>query len=502
MAKRPTKAKLPHEIRRVLRGLRWRIRAYVWLQGLSLALIWLVITFWVSLAIDYLPVLAGASEMPRQARGVLLAIISAVLLYILFQWIFRRTFVRLTDRSMAVLLERRFRDLDDSLITSVELAPGKASDVQRRMLQETESQALFGLQNLRLGGVFNIRPLLLHLLGATALAATIGGLFVVNASALELGVNRIFLLGDAAWPRNSRISVVGVETKQPESTGDPSTWRAGTSPFTSRRVKVARGASVNLLVQADGSAKVIPDMCTVAYRTAEGDRGRVNMTRIGSPRDGYQLYRYGGKPFAGILSDVHFDVIGFDHRLYDYMVQAVDSPAVVTAELDCTFPAYLVDEQLSLWLPRTLELTTGMQLPQGTAVTMRVGANKPLRSIHLFNPDNQQSTALPPGEEPQGFDFRIPALNDHLSLEVTLVDTDGVVSERPHRVYIAAIEDAPPVLDIGLKGIGSAITPDVLIPIEGKITDDYFVDRCWVEAFVNDGSPRQIHFQRGSGGGL
>ena len=351
-----------------------------------------------------------------------------------------------------------------------------------------------------MGRVFNVRPLLLHLLGATALAATIGGFFVVNASALELGVSRIFLLGDNACPRNSRIAVVGVEAKQPEPAGDRNDLGARTSTFTNRRVKVARGASVNLLVRADGSAKVIPEVCTVAYHTADGDRGRVNMTRIGSPRDGYQLYRYGGKPFAGILTDVRFDVIGFDHRLYDYVVQAVDSPAVVTAELDCTYPTYLVDEQHSLWLPRTLELTTGMQLPQGTAITIRAGANKPLRSVHLFNPDSQQSVTLEPASDRRRFEFRVPALNDHLSLEVTLVDVDGVVSERPHRVYIAAIEDAPPVLDIGLNGIGSAVTPDVLIPILGKITDDYRVDACWVEVFVNDGSPRRVHFERGSGG--
>jgi len=491
---------MPREIRRVLRGLRWRIRAYVWLQGLSLALIWLVFTFWVSLAIDYLPVLAGASEMPRAARGVLLAIIAGVLAFILFQWTLRRTFVRLADRSLAVLLERRFGEFQDSLITSVELTPAAASEAHRRMLLATETQALHGLQDVRVGRVFNVRPLLLHLFSAVALAATIGCFFVVNASALELGVNRIFLLGNDPWPRNSRIAVVGVETKQPDLAGELSDLVARTSTFVKSRVKVARGASLSLLVRADGSAKVIPEICTVSYRTAEGDRGRVNMTRVGSLRDGYQLYRYGGKPFAGILSDVHFDVIGFDHRLHGYVVEAVDSPAVVAAELDCAFPDYLVDEQLSLWLPRTLELTTGMQLPQGTAITIRAGANKRLKSVHLFNPDTEESLVLEPSGDQQQFEFRVPALKDQLSLEVTLVDSDNVVSERPHRVYVAVIEDAPPVLNISLRGIGSAVTPDVVIPIQGKITDDYLVDSSWVEVSVNDLSPRQLHFERGTGG--
>ena len=44
----------------LLAQLRRRIRMYVWVEGLSLALLWLGATFWIGLAIDYLPVLLGA----------------------------------------------------------------------------------------------------------------------------------------------------------------------------------------------------------------------------------------------------------------------------------------------------------------------------------------------------------------------------------------------------------------------------------------------------------
>ena len=113
---------VPPEIRDVLAGLRWRIRGYVWLQGLALAATWIGVTFWAALAIDYLPILVGADEMPRLARAVLLAAIAAVTLWILYRWVLRRTFVPLADRSLAILLERRYRDFHDSLITAVELS--------------------------------------------------------------------------------------------------------------------------------------------------------------------------------------------------------------------------------------------------------------------------------------------------------------------------------------------------------------------------------------------
>src|SRR5687767_3781151 len=102
--------KVADEVRGLLSSLRWRIRAYIWLEGLLLATIWVAGTFWAGLAIDYLPILVGASEMLRMARAILLIVIGSVLAFILYRWVLRRTFARLADRSMAVLIERRYRE--------------------------------------------------------------------------------------------------------------------------------------------------------------------------------------------------------------------------------------------------------------------------------------------------------------------------------------------------------------------------------------------------------
>ena len=114
----PPNTKLPHPVSRLLRALRWRIRAYVLIEGISAAAIWLGLTFWAGLALDYLPVMMGASEMPRGVRFVLLIGIGAVLAFIVYRWIIRRALVRLRNRSMALLLERRFPELNDSLLTN------------------------------------------------------------------------------------------------------------------------------------------------------------------------------------------------------------------------------------------------------------------------------------------------------------------------------------------------------------------------------------------------
>src|SRR3954463_3633820 len=108
MATTYTDIALTPDLTSLLAGLRRRIRVYIWAEGMALALIWLGLMFWFGLALDYLPVLMGASEMPIVPRALLLAGNGIALAYIFYRWIGRRIFVPLGDRSLALVLERRF----------------------------------------------------------------------------------------------------------------------------------------------------------------------------------------------------------------------------------------------------------------------------------------------------------------------------------------------------------------------------------------------------------
>src|SRR5262245_10397733 len=153
---------LTGDLQSLLAGLRWRIRLYIWAEGLALAAIWVGAMFWVGFALDYLPVLMGASEMPVAARGVLLVATGLALASILYRWIGRRTFVPLGDRSMALLLERRFAGFHDSLVTAVEMAdlPDHASVFSRELLARTTDEARAGADRVSYLHVFNITALL------------------------------------------------------------------------------------------------------------------------------------------------------------------------------------------------------------------------------------------------------------------------------------------------------------------------------------------------------
>ena len=107
-------------IDQVLEDLRKKIRAYVLWQGLSLAAIWVAVSFWIALALDYGPVWFGLAEMPRTWRFMLLVFIVTVLGMVLYQWVFRRIYRQLSPANLAMLLERRFPELNDALATVVQ----------------------------------------------------------------------------------------------------------------------------------------------------------------------------------------------------------------------------------------------------------------------------------------------------------------------------------------------------------------------------------------------
>jgi hypothetical protein len=492
MASEVSAQPLTPEIRSLLRGLRWRIRAYVWAEGLITALVWVGLTFWIALALDYFPVLVWASELPREVRAVGLLAIAGVLAWICYRLILARTFVRLADRSMAILLERRYPKFGDSLVTTVELARGRnLAEYSDEMLATTRRLALQGLPEVQLREVFRITPLALKLLAAVVCIVPIIVFAAVQGSAFELGIRRLYLLENTPWPRNAAIEMVGIEVERVS----PRTGEAvfsETRTFEDGEAKVARGSTLAVRVRADTKAKTVPDVCRIVYRTSEGTRGQVNMRKDGSPRaDGYQYFSYIGKPFQGILDDLTFDVVGYDHRLNDHKLRVVEAPAVVETELECTFPSYLVDESSKQWLPRTLEYrSSGTQLPEGTRVVIRMKSNKPLEGVEFSLPgDNTVETRelnAASGEQPLAVEYVVDSLDGSFTLDVVLRDTDEVYSDSPHRLFLSATTDEAPKVDVAMRGIGSAVTPDVLIPAQGQITDDHAVAESWFAFQVND----------------
>jgi hypothetical protein len=516
MASAKTTLELNPGIRSVLAGVRQRIRFYVLLEGMSLAVTWLGGTFWLAFALDYLPVLVGASEMPAVARGVMLAGIAGFFLVILYRYIGRRLFVPLHDRSMAVLLERKFAGLQDSLVTTVEMgeSPQHAAEFNLEMLSRTAERAGRGAGELHVGQIFNYLPLVLRTLAAMLLTTSIVVFFVLNRDTLELAASRLYLLREDQWPRSAHIEVVGLEIQGSPAPGE-SVPRLTAVNFENGVAKVARGSSVALQVRALGAprARVVPQTCTIYYHALKTDgnsrseRGSVQMAN-GRDAGGYRNFRFDGKPFKGVLSTLGFDVLGYDHRARGYRLEVVESPAVVSTTLDLTYPSYLVDEATTNYLPVTGQdyLPAGTFIPLGTSVTLKFRTNKDLQHVTIVNVETKKAERIPistSSGNKQEFVYRIEKLAATTTLEVSLLDHDNVSTDRPYKIFLTGVEDRPPQVDVKLKGVGSAVTPDAVVTIQGKIGDDYAVDKAWFDVGLNEGSDgRKLDIALGKAGAM
>jgi hypothetical protein len=561
-------------IQLLLHRLRKRVRIYIWLEGITLGLIWLALTFWFGFAIDYLPVLLGANELSTGIRAGLLAIVAVMLGIILYRWILRRTFVRLSDRNMAIVLERHFDQFGDSLVTAVELNTERdlAEPFSKEMLEHTGKRAVEHLGDVHLHRVFNKLSLLRSVLAALLLLVPIGILASVNGEMVGLLARRLYLLDSERWPRKSDIKVVGVEIEREFPLPDALKLPSRLSFDEHGVVRVGKGTNLKLIVHADRRKAVVPKTCTVHYRTEDQIRGQRNMQRQGSGDPDNQLFLFEDRPLKGIIASLEFEVVGFDDREGPYRIEVVDNPAIVATILNYRYPEYtgLLPVSQQPWIK-------GAVVPLGTRLEIRCKSNKQLREILVANPltgdqriiylghlpvegspepvplaiststidggrpaDGPLQLALPGQDQPAGwkqegnrllvagqtspvsfplaaryrseegdwvdcqlsrleqqgqeFSIHVDQVFNELVFDVWLVDTDGIASERPHRVTIGASLDRDPSVDVALKGIGSAVTPDVVIPVEGTVTDDFGVDKNWFDLLLPEGDPLTFPF--------
>ncbi len=539
---------LPPEAVSVLDRLRARIRSYVLFEGIALVVVLLGALFWGSFVVDWCYFQMSRLELPRWFRAAVLVGGIGLLAAGIVSWIALRLFRAFRTKALALVLERRFPELDDRLITAVEAAEGgeaSNSPVTSAMLRHTIVEAARTASGLDLGSVFDRKPLRRAVITASVLVASILGLAVTNGAAMERWVAGYIGLRDGYWPRETELIVRVIV--QP---GDR------VREFTDGRYKHPKGSDLSLQIEV-ASGKKVPEQVRLDARLANG-RGNVRayLTRVGD-----QPFRH---TLAGLLDDADIWVTGGDYtNARPYRVQVVQPPEVQTVTLHCLYPEYTgLNERVEGKAVRAKQQVNGAQtsLPLATDFVLDLTANKPLShiriegdagaerweielvaagldgsfpgvtrdvdphsgSVSLKSTDGRPevrvqlpgatvgaiwsskedavalpfvlapdgATSLPEriraaAESKQPLEFPLPLPPDAM-IRVTLEDTDQIQSTSPAKFTINGIVDQPPLVTTELKGIGSSVTRKARIPIAGMLTDDYGVVSARFDYKVDD----------------
>src|SRR3569623_98927 len=173
--------RLRPEITAVLGRLRGAIRRYVLLEGTAIVLVVLGVMFWFSLGLDWLYFLVQKEDLPYGVRAAVLIAAASLVACAGAVWLGARLFRTFRQKALAMVLERRFPELDDRLITAIEASehPHEYSGLSEAMLARTVQEVGETTAHLLIGQVFDRRPLFRAALAALALAVSIVGFAVL-----------------------------------------------------------------------------------------------------------------------------------------------------------------------------------------------------------------------------------------------------------------------------------------------------------------------------------
>jgi len=365
------------EVRSLLGRLRGRIRRYVLLESLALIVALLGLLFWVTFGLDWLYFQMSHLELPIWFRAaVLWGALLGVPLFAL--WLFVPLVRSFRSKALALVLEKRFPELDDRLITAVETAEngsGRQTPLTVAMLAKTVDDVSRATETLRVDEVFRKTPLRRALSVAVTLALSIAAFYAVNQEAMARWSKAYLQLDDRYWNRNTHLTV--------KVLAEPGEIVREFQDFT---YKHPRGGDLTLLIDVpdkkpDGTPWVVPERVEVRYRLAKG-RGSGRATCI---QTGDRQFKYSVR---GLLDGMDFYVVGGDYtNRRPYRIVVVDPPQIDRIVLDSDFPAYTGRNPTDgAGKPqRTGVVVQGSQvsIPVETHFFMRAAVNKKLVNVRI-----------------------------------------------------------------------------------------------------------------------
>jgi len=516
----PAPSEITRQLDSALSQLRAQVRRYVVLEGLALVVAVIGLGFWLGYFADELHFGARRLELPKWVRLAFTIAVAGVAATVFFTWVVGRLWTRFGRRMLAIVLERRFPQLGDRLITAVELQTSPRvheSPLSELMWQRTAAQAAEALKGVNLNDVFNPRPLKRALVVAGVLLASIAVMGTANAAGVQRWFNAFILGRDDYWEpyRKSAMSVhvIAEPGKRQREFDADGVYRH------------PRGA--DLTIEAESAeGKVSPERATLSFRsfgTSGVARGSAPMSRGGD-----RVFR---TTLSRVIDDHELWVTAGDYvNRHPFRIQIVEPPRIDRIELHCDYPSYTGLDAVEDRPVLVQSLQTS--LPMETAFELRATANKPLVAAVIrceqFELRFRRDSASGSSEEHRpvlivrdaasgeartvqlggteqwfaadGLTFRAPmkvslkgaealaSLADGAlppipippvaPLQILLEDEDDVFSTEPTSITITGVADLDPVVDVRLWGVSNVVTRLAELPVRGRITDDYGVRKA------------------------
>jgi hypothetical protein len=434
---------IPSAIVEQLQRLRRRIALWVAVDGLSRILLGAIAFIAVDLLLDW------SFQMDKPQRMVMLGLGLIAAAAGLYRRLWRPLSATSTDDALILEVEGRNPDLGESLISAVQFSRHpESSGVSPVMIRATIDKGVAAVRQIQFADVLNRRRLMTStvLLGVAILLLGGGAVAAAVSDTASIWFNRNILLGDREWPQDVHFQVVGVVDKI---------------------LTVPQGDDWPLEVLVTEDSRRVPAEVWLEIR---GERRRQRLEAAGI-----------GRRFEGRLANVQEP---FDFRIVEsraaspwISLQLVQRPDLGDLQLTVTPPGYTGAAA------EKLESGGGpYKVLQGSRLSIAGTATKPLSGATLTIEKQQYAASL---LEASRFAFEVAPdqLRDG-DYAISLVDTESLIlpghdtpqpltSREPTVFRLRTEPDREPQVQAKLTGIGLLATPRALVPVAGRITDDY-----------------------------
>ncbi len=439
---------IPQPISQRLRKLRSAMSRFVLVDGLSRLLLVVLLVALVDVGLD------RVFKMDLAQRGIMLAVMAVIVAAVMFFRLLKPFSRRVGDDALILQVEDQHKELQESMISAAQLS--RETDVEARgyspaLVDATIRRGSEMASQVDFGKAINqsafVRNLLLLLVAAVGIGAI--GYGVANTQFWRTWFNRNILLTDDQWPRDTILSIVGVEEDG--------------------ILVLPRGEDHELLVVVSEESRVIKVDVTIEFDDGSSARTLQKMRRTGNLDDREHVLM-----FRNVANEFRFRARGGDDVTDWVQVRLVEPPLWSELELNLHLPEYTGIA--------TQPLPPGggpHAVLEGSSLTIRGIPNKPLEVAALKSEDNQWP--MMPAED-GACTLSIPAADlSGGKYTFDLADEGGLRSSRPASFALKVKPDREPAVRASLLGISGLIVPRAMVPVRFTAGDEFAITRLEFE---------------------
>ncbi len=451
------------DIRDKLAGLRRALTGRLAVEGAAWTVVSLVTLVFGTMAFDYL------LRLERPLRVVIMALALAGVAWVLWRNLLAPLRVHMGMADLAMLVESRFGQLGDRLISAV-LFSGRSQaeniGASEAMIAHMAAEANAIARPLPFGQIVERRGIFRSWSVACCALGLLLGFGILQGDLLNRWFWRNVLLADVPWPQATYVHV--------EGDGD---------------FVVMRGDDLRVVVSVEDRSLVVPQYAEL-HATYRGI-GRTE-ERIEPAADNPKRFV---KIFPAVPEEFEFYAVAGDDRRdarRPHRVLLIDPPSFRQVRFTVFRPSYTAMPR-----PESYDGSAGvLSLPAGSRVAVEGMSNKPLSSA-LIELDGQNAGQLkaragggaaggssPAGEAWFVGEFELPPVNkaEARVLRFALADADGHVNRGGAKYLLQVQPDHAPTVDMKKSGVGARITPQAIIPLRLVVRDEYGIAAVAVRA--------------------